>query len=119
MEKGKEPKYEVELTASSRIFYFELLEFLYANFSKGRAEEISTEILEKAFSLDVFFDRGSPEPELADRTPRYRYLLYQRSNGRHIKIIYYVDHQVRRVYITDFFPTEMDSKKISNRNKNY
>lgn len=115
MEKAEESKYEVAFTASSRIFYYELLEYLYKHLTVARAEEVSTEILEKALSLNVLYERGSPEPRLKDRPQGYRYLLYERTQRKHIKIIYYVDHKAKNVYVTDFFPTEMDDKKIANR----
>jgi hypothetical protein len=82
-----------------------------------RAEEAARELSEMALSLDRFYYRGSPEEKLAKRKKSYRYVLFKRTSRATVKIIYYVDEKDKTVYVTDFFPTEKDPKKISTRNK--
>ncbi len=109
--------YQVEITQSANLYFYDLVEYLYTHYSIDRAEEIVTELEEMALSLNVLFDRGSNEPKLATRPKDYKYLLYKRSKRKSVKIIYYVDKIAKKVYVTDFFPTEMNDTQISERNK--
>jgi hypothetical protein len=110
-------KYEVVITASAEVHFYELAEYLYEHLSIERAEEISGELMQMALSLDCLYHRGSKEEKLARRKKSYRYILYKRTSRTTVKIIYYVDESDKIVYVTDFFPTEKNPKKISIRNK--
>lgn len=117
MAKEEEGQYEVVITSSAEIYFYELAEYLYEHMSLERAEKVTREINEMALSLCSLYDRGSREKKLGRRKKTYRYILYQRTSRASVKIIYYVDEKNRTVYITDFFPTEKDPKKISGRNR--
>ena len=82
-----------------------------------RAEEVTKELNEMAFSLSRLYHRGSVESKLVRRKKPYRYILFKRTSRASVKIIYYVDVKAQTVYVTDFFPTEKDHKKIAIRNR--
>lgn len=117
MAESEEIEFEVIFTSSARLFFYDLLEYLLSYYSLTRVEQISSELIDLALRLSHLYNRGTPEPELMSRSKKYRYLLYNRTGRKTIKIIYYVDYQLRLVYVTDFFPTEMDNKKISRRSE--
>lgn len=94
-----------------------LVEYLYEYMSQDRAEQVAKELNVMALSLDHLYNRGSVEGKLTKRGNSYRYLLFKRTTKASVKIIYYVDEKSRTVYVTDFFPTEKDSKKIARRNR--
>ena len=110
-------RYAVELTHSATLYFYNISDYLYEHYSLDRADEIATSLKDQALSLDRLYHRGSPEPRLSSRPQGYRYLLFERSKGKFIKIIYYVDDLLKKVYITDFFPTEKDDLEIVTRNK--
>lgn len=116
MEKEKEGKYKAVITKSAEIYFYEVVEYLYEHMSLERAEEVTTDIQEMALSLDRLHDRGTIEKKLAQRKKSYRYILFKRTPRAQIKIVYYVDQATKTVYITDFFPTEKDPRKLL-RNK--
>ena len=109
--------YEVEITTSGKLFYLELLDYFYTYSSRESASRKADELYEKALSLSYLADRGQVEEMLASLAEEYKYILYYPPSGSTIKIIYYLDKASRRVYVTDFFPTRMDSKKLTERNK--
>lgn len=117
MEEKETIEYKVEITESANLYFYELGDYLYENLSLLRAEEVVELVLEKALSLNTLFYRGSNEPILSDRPQGYKYLLVERSKRKYVKIIYYVDKMVKKVYVTDFFPTETDNKRLLKRNK--
>ena len=110
-------RYPVEFTHAANTQFYEVAEYLYEHYSLDRADQITTSLKDKALSLDKFYYRGSPEPLLSHRPQGYRYLLFERSKGKFIKIIYYVNKTFKKVYVTDFFPTEKDDSEIVERNK--
>ncbi len=116
MEKGKkELNYQIEFTHSANRAFYDVVEYLYDHYTVDRAEEIANSLYKKAISLQTLFYRGTHEPRLSHRSKGYRYLLFERSKRKFIKIIYYVDQKSEKIYITDFFPTEMDDTKIEAR----
>ena len=117
MAKEEAGRYEVVITSSAEIHFYELAEYLYEHMSIDRAEEVAQGLSEMAISLDLLYHRGSVEIKLARRKKAYRYILFKRTPRAGVKIIYYVDEKSRTVYVTDFFPTEKDPKKIAARNK--
>lgn len=117
MAKEETDKYEVVITPGAEIHFYELAEYLYEHMTLDRAEETTSEINQMALSLDLLYHRGRSEEKLARRKKGYRYIMYERTSRAGVKIIYYVDEKDRTVYITDFFPTEKDPKKIAKRNR--
>lgn len=116
MEERKAHKYQVRFTPSSRQHFYEILDHLYHIYPLDRAEQIADELEEKAQGLNYLPGRGRNEDWLSGRKHEYRFILYQRTKRADIKIIYYIDEKSRIVYVTDFFPTEMDAGQIADRN---
>ena len=110
-------KYQVIITASAEISFYEFSTYLYDHYSIEKAEELSTGLKDMAGQLVDYPYRGSIEPQLTGRKNAYRYILFKRTSRATVKIIYYVEEVEKRVYITDFFPTEMNDNKLSSRNK--
>ena len=80
------------------------------------ATKKSEELYDTADSLKTLPERGQLELTLQHLKKEHRYLLYHSTSRSAIKIIYFWDKKSDRVYVTDFFPTEMDEKKIKDRN---
>lgn len=68
-------------------------------------------------SLDKNPYRGRVVNQLTFLEIEYRYLLYQYTPRKSIKIMYFIDESSKTVYVTDFFGNEMDDTKIADRNK--
>lgn len=117
MAKEEAERFEVVITPSAEIHYYNLHTYLYENMSVNRAEEVANEILAAAFSLDHLHHRGAKEPLLKNRKRQFRFILYKRTERAAVKIIYHVDEKSKTVFVTDFFPTEMNPKKISRRSQ--
>ena len=117
MAKEEAGRYEVVITSVAELHFYELAEYLYENMSLERAEEVTRKLNEMALSLDLLYHRGSEEKKLTRRKKSYRYILYKRTSRASVKIIYYVDEKNKTVYVTDFFPTEKDPKRIAGRNR--
>lgn len=109
-------KYQVEITLQANLHYFELLEYFYEYMSSESATEKAEGLYDLAGSLETLPERGSLELTLQHLQKEHRYLLYQSTARSTIKIIYFIDQRRQLVYVTDFFPTEMDEKKIKSRN---
>ena len=110
-------KYEVEVTSQARLHYFEILEYFYEFMSYESATKKSEELYDVIHSLETFPERGQLELTLQHLKKEHRYLLYHSTSKNTIKVIYFLDKKRNIVYVTDFFPTEKDPKKISARNK--
>lgn len=117
MAKEEAGRYEVVITSSAEVHFYELVEYLYEYMSLDRAEEVARELNEMALSLDLPYHRGSEEKKLGRRKKTYRYILFKRTSRSSVKIIYYADEKNKTVYVTDFFPTDKDPKKIASRNR--
>ena len=117
MAKEEAGRYEVVITSSAEVHFYELVEYLYEHMSLDRAEEVTRELNEMTLGLELLYHRGSLEKKLSRRKKSYRYLLYKRTSSASVKILYYVDEKSKTVYVTDFFPTEKDPKKIASRNR--
>ena len=115
MDSQEESQYTVELTPTSKIFFYEVVEYIYQHHTADRAEEIARELKQTAKSLNHNPNRGTAEKRLKSRPQNYQFILYQRTKRADIKIIYYVDETNKMVYVTDFFPTEKDDSLISRR----
>ncbi len=117
MAKEEAGRYKVVITSAAEVHFYELVEYLYEYMSLERAEEVARGLNEMVLSLVRLYHRGSVEEKLARRKKSYRYILYKRTSRANVKIIYFVDEKNKTVYITDFFPTEKDTKKIASRNR--
>ncbi len=115
MDRKEKSEYIVELTPTSQIYFYEALEYIFEQYPPDRAEEISRELKQTAKSLNLNPNRGATEKRLDNRAQHYRFILYQRTKRADIKIIYFVDEQNKKVYVTDFFPTEKDDSQIAKR----
>lgn len=115
METG-EIKYQIIITKPAEMYFYEILEYLYENYSLERAEEIADSVRNKVLELQVYPEKGTIEPRLTGRRNQYRFILFNRLRIKDIKIIYFINHEKKIVYVTDFFPTEKDDQKISKRN---
>jgi hypothetical protein len=108
-------EYTVEITDNGKLHYFEVLEYFYEYMSFESATKKSEELFASAYSLKYLPERGQLEITLQHLKKEHRYLLYHSTSRRAIKIIYFLDKKRGVVYVTDFFPTEMDEKKIKDR----
>jgi len=117
LESTEESKYEVIITDPAEISFYEVLEYLYDNYPLDRAEQIANELRDTAKELNYQPERGTLESRLSHRSKDYRYILYKRTSRTNIKVIYYIEKATDIVYITDFFPTEMDNQRISKRSE--
>lgn len=108
-------KFEIVITKSAELAYFDILEYVYDNHSLESANQIAVSLLDSPNILSNKPFLGTIELMLSSRKETYRYLLFQRTNQATIKIIYFVDENNRKIYVTDFFPTEMNPKSMSKR----
>lgn len=109
--------YVVELTPEAEMYFLQVAEFLSATHSSDRALEKSIELLDLALSLDKYPQRGSIERKLAPLGEGHRFLVYHVTSRKTIKVIYLIDEEQKKVFITDFFETEMNDDRIADRNK--
>ena len=109
--------YKVEITAEAEHFYVDILTYFYKHHSEQRADRKSAELLDLAISLETDPQRGTIEETLKPLTKNHKFLLYYYTHRKAIKIIYFIDELKKIVYVTDFFPCQMDDKKISRRTK--
>lgn len=116
MEDQQEGEYEVIITAPAEIYFYQILDYLYDHYPIDRAEEVANEIRDKAKDLAYLSNRGAIEPRLKHLKKGHRFLLYKRTPYADIKIIHYCNEPLKQVYVTDFFPTEMDHSQIADRN---
>jgi len=113
----EEESYYVEITPEAEFYYIKLLEFLHSTHTQESAFRKGDEVLNMAMSLDRNPNRGAAEKKLKFSTAKHRFLLYKVSKRHQVKIIYFVDEHSKKVYVTDFFGTQMDDDKIFMRNK--
>lgn len=109
--------YVVEITPLAEQFYFELLDYLFGTHHPDSAFRKADEILALAISLKHHPYRGAIEPSLEFLGKAHRFLLYEITRGKEVKIIYFVDEPNQKVYVTDFFGTRQDAKKLIQRMK--
>lgn len=112
----EESDYQVEITPEAEQFYLDVLTYFYKHHSVASADKKSEELLEKAISLEQLPYRGRIEERLVFLGKEHRFLLYNYTQTHSIKIVYFIEEQIRTVYVTDFFPTEMNDSKLERRN---
>ncbi|MEQ9467633.1 MAG: hypothetical protein RLN88_09485 [Ekhidna sp.] len=113
----EESGYLVDITSEAEIYYYDLLKYLYSTHSVESADRKSDEILDMALSLDKMSGRGRNEDKLAFLGLGHKYLLYELTSRKKVKIIYFILESEKKVFVTDFFPTEMNDSSIEERNK--
>jgi len=109
--------YTVEITPEAELFYYEILIYLYQYHSEQSANRKSEELLNLAISLEKLPERGTLESRLQGLGKKHRFILYSYTPNKAIKIIYFIDHSHKIVYVTDFFPCQMDVRKIIKRTR--
>ena len=109
--------YEVEITYPAKQRYqIEVLTYLADNFSFERTLEIDDAITESVETLSRMPERGTLEPQLKEYAQNFRFILHKETRNLEIKIIYYVNQAIQKVYVTDFFPVLMKYDKLKKRN---
>lgn len=114
MEKGQD--FTVEITPEAEGYFLQATEYLYTTHTPAQAAIKSEELLEMAMSLHRLPKRASLEEKLTFLNEDHRYLVYRVTSRKTIKIIYFIDEAAGKVYITDFFGTEMNDDRIADRN---
>lgn len=109
-------RYQVEVTLRAKLHYFEILDYFFEQMSPMSAAKKADELYEVVSSLETLPERGQIEFALRRLQKDHRYLLYKSTSRRTIKVIYFLDKERDVVYVTDFFPTEMNEEKIADRN---
>lgn len=109
--------YTVEITPEAEFYYFENLKYFYKYHSEQIALKKSAELLDLAISLEINPQRGTLEEKLKCLEKKHKFILYYYTLRKAIKIIYFIDEPKKIVYVTDFFPCQMDDKKLSRRIK--
>jgi plasmid stabilization system protein ParE len=111
----EEQGYQIVITSTAERAYFEVLDYVFEHHALIRANEIAMELVEHPQILKEFPYMGKTEPNLKQRSENYRFILYERTKQVTVKIIYYVDEQIKTIFLTDFFPCEMYQEKIKHR----
>jgi mRNA-degrading endonuclease RelE of RelBE toxin-antitoxin system len=109
----QESLYQIIITEPAYEAFFEIAEYLNDHYSDSRAAEITGQLFEMVSTLNKHPERGTVELRFKHRPHDYRFILFNRHRRADIKIIYFIDSEECKVFITDFFPTEKDDKKIS------
>ena len=61
-------------------------------------------------------ERGRLEPSLQEHKESFKFILHKETRNFEIKIIYYVNQTINKVYVTDFFPVLMQPEQLKRRN---
>ncbi len=112
---NSEKSYEVIITQEGKLNFKEIWESLLKTHSLDQAEIKIDELYELSMTLEKLPERGAIESFLEESTNTYRFLVYNITHRKTVKIIYRIEENV--VYITDFFPCQMSIKKLIKRNK--
>jgi hypothetical protein len=100
--------YTVEITQEAEFFYYEILTYFYKHHSEQNADRKSAELLNLAISLEIDPQRGTIDKNLKSLRKNHKFILYYYTRRKAIKIIYFIDESKKIVYVTDFFPCQMD-----------
>lgn len=109
-----EATYKVVIASPAKNRYHQhVLPYLFDNFSVERALEIDEKIIATASTLDRNPLRGRKEDHLRSLKEEFRFILHKETKHFEVKIIYYIDEPQSVVYVTDFFPTKMNPRRIT------
>ena len=106
-------KCEVIITESVERAFFEILDYVFRHYTEERSEVLALELLNEPLRLRSFPEQGSLEPALRGQSSEYRFILFERHSRATVKIVYFVDKSQEKVFVTDFFPTEMHPLRVS------
>ncbi|MBE7441379.1 MAG: hypothetical protein KF732_01005 [Flavobacteriales bacterium] len=113
---AKQQSFEIEITyPAEKRYQEEILAYLVDNFSIKRALEIDANIIELISTLSLMPEKGTLEPNLKVYPQQFRFILYKETRNFEIKIIYFVNKSIGKIYITDFFPVLMQPNKLKIR----
>jgi len=101
-------EYIVNITPEAESFYYKLLENLYSTHTEISASKKGDEILDLAHSLKYQPKSGRIEEQLKYLDKQHRFLVYNLTPRKTIKIIYFIDEAEKIVFVTDFFPCLMN-----------
>lgn len=110
----EEREFQVVITTPAKNRYHEkVLPYLHANFSFERAKAIDEGIIQATSTLNLSPFRGRKEDFLKEMNEEFRFVLFKETKHFELKIIYFIDEKKAIVYVTDFFPTKMDPRRMS------
>lgn len=113
---AEEKVYKIVIARPAQIRYQQrVLPYIYENFSFERATEVDENIIAAARTLNKKPNRGRKEKYLEKAQEVFKFILHKETKHLEIKIIYYVNEDEGIVYITDFFPTKMNPRRLSNK----
>lgn len=113
---AEQQQYQVVILKRASIrFDAVVLPSLLDNFTLERAIEIEGNLKNTVDKLSVFPSKGTLEKELEDFPKEFRFILFKETRNLELKIIYHINEEIKRVYITDFFPVKMNDKSIKYR----
>ena len=111
---AEEKIYKIVIARPAKNRYQEsVLPYFYEHFSFERAIEIDENMLKTTGTLNRNPGRGRKEKYLEEAKENFKFILYKETKHFEIKIIYYINEDEGKVYVTDFFPTKMDPQKIT------
>lgn len=111
----EEENYRIVVTSPAQTRYQKtILTYLIKHFSLERAYEIDNAITNKLDLLKLNPGRGALEKYLMGLEKEFRFILHKETRNFEIKIIYFVQEENKTVFVTDFFPSMMNPKKMHN-----
>ena len=115
---GKEKEFKVVIARPAKERYqLNVLPYIFNNFSLKRAQEVDENILQTIQSLSLKPSRGRREKYLVEEKEEFRFILHKETAHFELKVIYYIDFEKEMVFITDLFPTKMNTDKIAIHHK--
>ena len=110
---AKQQSFEIEITyPAEKRYQEEILVYLVDNFSIKRVIEIDANIVALISTLSLMPKRGTLEPNLNTYPQQFRFIIFKETRNFEIKIVYFINQSIRKVYITDFFPVLMHPDKL-------
>jgi len=73
---SKTKNYQIKITKTAEVSYFEVLEYVSGYYNEDRTLEIAEELRAAPFVLSAFPYRGAIEERLENREKEFRYILY-------------------------------------------
>ncbi|WP_075349205.1 type II toxin-antitoxin system RelE/ParE family toxin [Algoriphagus marinus] len=93
-------------------FQDEILGYIEKNFSISRAIEIEAGLLKTVRSISINPFRGTKDSSIKSMDRVYRFILFKETRYFELKILFYIDEQAQKVFVTDFFPTRMNPSNM-------
>lgn len=105
---------EVIITDSAQEQRRLLLQYIYITFGKRLAQKVYDELEHYHLLLAANPHMGAIEPLLADYPEGYRSLVVH----PHTKLIYYIDEEKERLYITDLWDVRREPNSLASKISN-